>query len=314
MRNETLRKQIQAAFLGLSAGDALGVPVEFLKRGSFEKVTEMKGFGTHMQEPGSWSDDSSMTFCTAESLIEGFDIEDMASRFCDWYEQGYWTHNQKRPFDIGITTSEVLNRIRRGMNRGITGNSDEYSNGNGSLMRVLPLVFYISRNPLMDKWKLIEDVSSITHAHKRSIISCAIYIETGLHLLEGKTIQEAYSEMKKTIKQHYFQNQNHEESAVFHRILNTDLADTPVHEIKSSGYVIDTLEASLWCLLTTGTFREAVEKAVNLGEDTDTTGAVTGGLAGIMYGMDEIPQSWLRKLYRKDDIRDLANRFADCLS
>ena len=313
MQDKTLQKQIQAAFLGFSAGDALGVPVEFRKRGSFEKVTEMIGYGTHMQEPGSWSDDSSMTFCTAESLINGFDVTDMASRFCDWYYGGYWTHNQKRPFDIGITTSEVLHRIQRGINSGVTGNTDEYSNGNGSLMRVLPLLFYISRHPNMDKWKLIEDVSSITHAHKRSIIACAIYIEVGLHLLEGKTIQEAYNEMKGTIRQSFFNGENHDETSAFHRILNTNLADAPVNEIRSSGYVIDTLEASLWCLLTTETYRDAVEKAVHLGDDTDTTGAVTGGLAGIMYGIDGIPQSWLEKLFRKDDIEDLAVRFANSL-
>ena len=119
--------------------------------------------------------------------------------------------------------------------------------------------------------------------------------------------------MKGTIRQSFFNGKNHDESAAFHRILNTDLADAPVNEIRSSGYVIDTLEASLWCLLTTETYRDAVEKAVQLGDDTDTTGAVTGGLAGIIYGIGGIPQSWLKKLFRKEDIEDLAVRFADSL-
>ena len=299
--------------IGLAVGDALGVPVEFMDRHTYAPVTKMQGYGTHNQPPGTWSDDSSMAFCTAESLINGYDLIDMKGKFCEWYYDGFWTHNQKLPFDIGITTARVLLSIKMGNSQGVSGERSEFSNGNGSLMRILPVAFYTMGLPLEEKFRMVEEISAITHAHIRSQIACAIYVEMAQQLMVGKTPQEAYEAMKPVIMAHYFNEQNHEELAVFSRVLIDDLSELEIDEIKSSGYVIDTLEASIWCLLTTDSFSDAVLKAVNLGEDTDTVGAVTGGLAGIHYGAEAIPQDWLQQLARYGDIVDLSMRLAESI-
>ena len=307
------KTMVTNGLIGLAVGDALGVPVEFMDRHTYAPVTKMQGYGTHNQPPGTWSDDSSMAFCTAESLINGYDLIDMKGKFCEWYYDGFWTHNHKLPFDIGITTARVLLSIKMGNSQGVSGERSEFSNGNGSLMRILPVAFYTMGLPLAEKFRMVEEISAITHAHIRSQIACAIYVEMAQQLMVGKTPQEAYEAMKPVIMAHYFNEQNHEELAVFSRVLIDDLSKLEIDEIKSSGYVIDTLEASIWCLLTTDSFSDAVLKAVNLGEDTDTVGAVTGGLAGIHYGAEAIPQDWLQQLARYGDIVDLSMRLAESI-
>lgn len=308
-----MANSIKAALFGLAVGDALGVPVEFLKRDAYPPVTSMQGYGTHNKPPGTWSDDSSMTFCLAESLCDGYDLEDLKQKFCDWLYEGYWTHNGKDAFDVGITTANVLASIQAGTAPTESGERDEYSNGNGSLMRILPLAFYVKKRDASARFSHIEEVSGITHAHMRSKIACSIYIEIALHLLDGKAMKEAYDAMKPVIVEHYFPTQREAEWAHFERILNGDLQELERNEVKSSGYVIDTLEASLWCLLTTDCFQDAVLTAVNLGEDTDTVGAVTGGLAGLYYGMANIPAEWLQVLARREDIEELSERLAKSL-
>ncbi|MGM9929070.1 MAG: ADP-ribosylglycohydrolase family protein [Bacillus sp. (in: firmicutes)] len=306
--------QMKAALLGVAVGDALGVPVEFMKRDTYPAVTEMIGYGTHNQPPGTWSDDSSMTFCLVESLCNGYDIEDMKQKFCDWLYEGYWTFNGKDTFDVGITTSRVLLNIQTGRASKESGEKSEYSNGNGSLMRILPIAFYVKNMNEASRFSIIEEVSGITHAHIRSKIACSIYIEMAIHLLDGHTLKEAYEKMKIVITEHYFSGQNQEEWSHFEKLLNHDISLLPRNEVKSSGYVIDTLEASLWCLLTTDSFRDAVLTAVNLGDDTDTVGAVVGGLAGIYYGLGSIPKEWLQVLAKKEEIEDLSERFSKALS
>lgn len=309
----SLSYQIKSALFGLCVGDALGVPVEFLSRHSFQQVTTMVGYGTHNKPPGTWSDDSSMTFCTVESLCKGFDLEDMKQNFCNWIYEGHWTHDG-HAFDIGITTSNVLARIKAGTSERESGEKDEYSNGNGSLMRILPFAFYAAHLPHKERFSHIEEASGITHAHIRSKIACSIYIEFAINLLQGETVLEAYQHMKPVIIEHYFKHQNEDELAHFKRVLLEDIFTLKSTEIASSGYVVSTLEAALWCTLTTNSYREAVLKAVNLGDDTDTVGAVTGGLAGILYGFDHIPIHWINTISRKDDIIQLCDQFASSLS
>ena len=305
-----MKEQMTGALLGVAIGDALGVPVEFLPRDTYPPVTDMQGYGTYNKPPGTWSDDSSMTFCLAESLCSGFNIEDMKEKFCDWLYDGYWTHDGKDAFDVGITTSAVLVSIKAGTAPVESGESDQSSNGNGSLMRILPLVFYVKDMDAPTRFVHIEAASGVTHAHLRSKIACSIYVEMALQLLKGKTIQAAYEAMKPIIIEHYFPTKEEKEWVHFERILQDDVGQLHRDEVKSSGYVIDTLEASLWCLLTTNTFQDAVLTAVNLGEDTDTVGAVTGGLAGLHYGVESMSSTWLEVLARKEDIEDLCERFS----
>lgn len=301
--------EVIGGILGFSVGDALGVPYEFESRNDVQVVSKMRGYGSHEQPPGSWSDDSSMTFCLMENLIEGYDIERLKERFCNWYYYGDWTHNNKLPFDIGQSTFKVLSKIKSGIIHGETGLIDEKSNGNGSVMRVLPLCYVLINEPIDIKYKMIEEVSGITHAHIRSKIACSIYVEIGIQLLLGNAPFTAYENMKNEIVPYYKSRGVEVELKHFKRILEQDISTLQLSEIESSGYVVDSLEASLWCFLTTTNYEEAVLRAIRLGLDTDTIGAMTGGLAGLYYGERSIPKKWQKPLARKRDIEDLSKRF-----
>ncbi|MFD1872701.1 ADP-ribosylglycohydrolase family protein [Hymenobacter bucti] len=310
----------RAALLGLAVGDALGVPVEFIGREArrHDPVVGMRGYGTHHQPPGTWSDDSSLTFCLAETLVTvGYDVADVAQRFVRWQDEAYWTAHGK-VFDIGIATADALQRLRRGVAPSQAGGRGEYDNGNGSLMRILPLAFASKDWPIAARFKAAREISGITHAHIRAIMACFIYLEVARHLVIGLDKQAAYNAMQLEVNE-FFETEgigSELELRQFHRILENSYGDYVIQplatyhaaEIKSSGYVVHTLEAALWCLLTHDTYPATVLAAVNLGDDTDTTGAVAGGLAGLAYGEAAIPAEWLSALARRADIEDLAAR------
>lgn len=316
-----MKNHIKSSLFGVVVGDALGVPVEFKSREYLKQnpVTDMIGYGSHNQPAGTWSDDSSLTFCLVESLCKGYDLQDLANRFVKWYEYAYWTPRGE-VFDIGITTSQAIQILQRGAKPILAGGTSEDSNGNGSLMRILPLVFYVQNLPIARRYQIVKDVSALTHAHIRSVLACLIYVEMALQIIKGNDKWEAYARMQSEITN--FLNDNaicsQYEIDKFYRILdshaNPNYKIMPIYEyfeaeIQSSGYVLHSLEASIWCLLKANTYKETVLMAVNLGKDTDTTGAIAGGLAGLLYGFDAIPVDWTEKLARKNDIEDLAERF-----
>lgn len=312
----------RAALLGLAVGDALGVPVEFVSRDARRRdpVTGLRGYGTYQQPAGTWSDDSSLTFCLAETLATvGYNVAAVAKQFLRWHDEAYWTAH-KQVFDVGIATADALQQLRRGVSSLCSGGTDEYSNGNGSLMRILPLVFVSKDWPVAERFRTVREISGITHAHIRSIMACFIYAELARQLLIGISKRAAYKAMQLIVND-FFQTQgigSELELRQFHRILESPYGEYAISpltsyqetEIKSSGYVLHTLEAALWCLLTHDTYAATVLAAVNLGEDTDTTGAVAGGLAGLAYGEAAIPAEWLAGLARRADIEDLAARLA----
>lgn len=317
-----MKNTVKAGIFGVCIGDALGVPVEFRSREQLKRspVTTMRSMGSHRQPAGTWSDDSSLTLCLADSLCKGYDLEDMALKFLQCYNAEIWTP-YGRVFDIGIATSQAIQRIGKGIFPTLCGGYSEFDNGNGSLMRILPLVFYIKDFPIEKRFNIVKDVSSITHGHIRSVLACFIYLEFALELLKKKDKWEAYRAMQKTVQQFLDNNPicSQKEMDKFHRILELKVGDydtQPIHtleenEISSSGYVLHSLEASLWCFLNSESYSEAVLKAVNLGEDTDTTGAITGGLAGLYYGFGSIPEEWVAQLVRKDDIEKLCMTLED---
>lgn len=307
-----LLEQIRGGIIGVAVGDALGVPVEFKSRGYLKgnPVTEMIGFGSWNQPPGTWSDDTSLTLCLLEGLCSDYDIEQIGKLFVKWYREGYWGAHYK-VFDIGGSTRYSLERIIKGESARFSGNIFEEDNGNGSLMRTLPLVYKLKEEHNIEViYKKIKEVSAITHAHFRSCFSCFIYCVLGNLLLKGLSKSDAYIKMQIIVNDYSINQQfNPEELLLFERILNHNIAGFKEESILSSGYVLHALEASLWCFYTSNSYQEAVLKAVNLGGDTDTTAAITGGLAGLYYGVDEIPKTWRNQLQRLQDIEDLILRF-----
>lgn len=306
--------KVLSGLMGVCVGDALGVPVEFSSRQERLKnpVTTMTGYGTYRQPPGTWSDDSSLTFCLADSLCQGYNLQAIADAFRRWRYQAEWTPYGE-VFDIGGTTNVAIQNLQNQVNPIEAGEIDERSNGNGSLMRILPLVYLSSSVSFYQLIQWVHECSCLTHAHVRSQISCGIYISIAIQLLKGLDLKSAYLEGIKTIQPIYYNPLLTQEISRFERIFNGKIDQLPLDAIQSSGYVIHTLEAALWCLLTTSSYAEAVLKAVNLGEDTDTTAAVTGGLAGLYYGVESIPKKWVEQIARKDDIMNLACRLEQAI-
>ncbi|SKA85435.1 ADP-ribosylglycohydrolase [Prosthecobacter debontii] len=293
---------------GSLIGDALGVPVEFKPRADRvrDPVTGMRDYGTHGQPAGTWSDDGALLLCSVESLIEkGFDTQDMGKRFVRWYAKGLWTAHGTI-FDIGIATRKALRLIEEGCPAELAGGQDQYDNGNGSLMRILPVALAglsLDENVFCDQ---IERASAITHGHERSKMACVFHGMLTRGLMAGLSVQDTLDQTRRDFGRRY---QDSPEISAFRDLLHADIATWHESEILSGGYVMETLTASVWCLLTTQSFSECVLKAVNLGDDTDTTGCVAGGLAGLLYGMDGIPAEWMAKLCRSKDLETLFVRF-----
>ena len=297
--------KVKDGIIGLLIGDALGVPFEFEYREDLEKhpVTKMEGYGSYNKPAGTWSDDTSMTIATMHSVInkKAIDYDDIMENFCKWYnKEVYW---QTPCFDIGITTHVALDDYLDGIPALECGLDGERDNGNGSLMRILPLAYI----PDID-YKTIENVSGLTHAHKRSKISCVLYVEIAKSMLEneGLSIDEHIKLACDKIKDYYRDSEELEE---FKRIFEDDLND--VDTISSKGYVIYTFESVIYCLKNTDNYKDAVLKAVNLGEDTDTTAAICGGLAGIYYGYDAIPIDWINTVDQIDKVLSLCEKYEE---
>jgi ADP-ribosylglycohydrolase len=305
------RNYIKDVLLGVSVADALGVPFEFKSRQAieFHPATDMIGYGTYSQPSGTWSDDSSLTFCLAEALLTGLDYKLIAQNFINWLYNNHWTPYGE-VFDVGNTTQIAIERLKKGANPVLAGENSENSNGNGSLMRILPLIFYTADKPIESRFELTKNISSFTHRHIRSVIACFYYLEFARYLMQGKEKFEIYAVLQKEIPEFLKNRIPENELKPFSRILEKNIFKLKTEQIRSSGYVIDTLEASLWSLLTTDTYKSAVLKCVNLGEDTDTTAAVCGGLAGLLYGYQAIPEMWISELARIDDILKLAERLS----
>lgn len=310
--NISKRERILGGLWGSLVGDALGVPVEFKHRAAVQDdpVTDMLGYGTHNQHPGTWSDDSSLLLCSVDSLVcHEFDTQDMGRRFVLWCQEELWTPHGK-VFDIGSATAHALNYILGGMRAEMAGGVDERSNGNGSLMRIIPVSLRFADSPTNQLLDRVHRASAITHRHPRSQMACGLFTLVVRELLNGCGPSEAFANTVGAFRSFYEQDPWWAvELENFQSLLAGDLAQRTETGIDSGGYVLHTLPASLWCLLTTSNFEECVLKAVNLGGDTDTTGCVAGGLAGVHYGLNAIPVQWLHALARHDEIKTLFNDF-----
>lgn len=267
-RDEAKHPGLRDAVFGAAIGDALGVPFEFQARDAFT-CTDMVGYGSHHMPAGTFSDDTSMMLALCDSIRAcggAVDVVDIRERFCAWIRDGAYTPDGI-VFDVGGTVGDALSR-----GYGLDG---ERSNGNGSLMRTVPLAFVDVDDDT------IRAVSSITHAHPLSCEACVIYVHIARRLAAGEVPDQAIIQ---------------ETPAAGPYAFLADVIGWKRDQVSSGGFVKDTLAASLWCLTHTGSYRECVLAAVNLGSDTDTTACVAGGLAGIVYGIGAIPASWMKKL------------------
>ena len=303
--------------LGLIVGDAMGVPVEFMSRTELMKnpVTGMREYGTHHQPRGTWSDDSSMALAELDSIrtVGTIDYTDMMERFSRWCMYGEYTPFGE-VFDIGIATSRALMNYAKGIAPLESGGKTEWDNGNGSLMRILPVCLYLFERQKKvctsenESIYMIHAVSALTHAHVRSQMACGIYYFLVKAILEEEgSLENRLQKGMDRAYQYYRQDlSNHRELENYKRLADlSEFKENPKEGIKSSGYVVDTLEAAVWCLLHSHSYKETVLMAVNLGEDTDTIGAVAGGLAGLYYKEEGIPQEWIQVIQRREWIEEV---------
>jgi len=308
------RDRLFGGLLGAVVGDALGLPHEGAFRSTLdaEPVEGMQGGGPHGCPAGAWSDDGSLLLCLADSLCSGYDPEDVARSFLAWWQEGLWTP-YGRPFGYGYTVASAMYAMTVGVPPLQAGQRSEASNGNGSLMRTLPIALCLAG----DHQRMLtaaHEVSSITHAHPRSLMCCGIYCLVASLLLEGMDAAQAVRSAAGLAAEHYRGSPWDVERPHLGRLLSGKAAELDREQVRSSGYVVETLEAAFWCLLRSGSFREAALLAVNLGDDTDTTACVTAGLAGILYGRASMPDDWVSTLVRSDDIVDLCGRFWDAVN
>ncbi|YCA42279.1 ADP-ribosylglycohydrolase family protein [Bacillus sp. JZ8] len=290
-------------------GDMLGVPVEFKKRGTFH-IDEVTGYGTYNQPPGTWSDDTSMTLCLVENLTENGSPLGLMKKFVQYEENGYLTPHGKM-FDIGIATVKAIRRFKEGTPLAQCGGTSEYDNGNGAIMRLAPLAIILNKEfNFAKKAEIIKRYTEITHAHPRAIVGSLIYIELLIRMSLNNSLEKGIELtldlFKRTFDEHHIYRK---ELQHYKRIFQKGFFELPEEEIRSSGYIVHTLEAAIWCLGTTSSFKEAVLRAVNLGDDTDTVASITGSLAGMYYKMEGIPAEWLEKIARKEKVDELIDGF-----
>ena len=303
--------------MGVVVGDALGCPVQFESREEVARhpVTGMRGYGTFNLPEGSWTDDSSLTIALLESIrrVGEIDLDDIMGNFMKWLYDGEFTPYGES-YDIGRGTMQAINRYKKNRKAKKCGGDEEWNNGNGSLMRIMPACLYCSVMESSgmysdrDAIDVIHSVGGLTHAHIRSNIACGLYFFMAKYILfregslqesilegltQGFAFYESYLADKENL--HYYDRLKDLEA----------FKSLPADKIKSTGYVVDALEAAVWSLITTDSFDQALLKAVNLGDDTDTVGAIAGGLAGLYYGYDSIPEDWLSAIKRREWIEEM---------
>ena len=299
--------------MGVVVGDALGMPVQFLTREEVQAnpITGMRGYGTYNMPIGTWSDDSSMALATLDSICEkkGIEYDDIMQRFVDWALKGHYTPWGKA-FDQGCTCMEAIYNYVMKADYTTCGKTGEWANGNGALMRIMPVCLYAYvqyKNEKVSLEKAVEyvhQVSALTHNHLRSKMACGIYFFMVMAILEEEGTLKEKLQKGMNAAQNFYRSDvlNLMEWVRYGRMADlNEFARVKEEEIKSSGYVVDSLEAAVWSLITTESLEEGLLKAVNLGGDTDTIGAIAGGLAGLYYGYDQIPVEWRQVIVKGEE-------------
>lgn len=295
----SLSERYRGALLGLACGDAVGTTVEFKPRGSFQPLTDMVGGGPFDLKPGQWTDDTSMALCLAESLLSKntFDAADQMGRYLNWWKWGYLSSTGEC-FDIGMTVSQALSQYQQ-TGQPFAGSTDPFTAGNGSLMRLVPVVlFYFPDVQQIRQFAI--DSSRTTHAAPEAIECCQLFAELITKALLGASKTELHRLPLSTFTQ-----------SKVAALARGDYLVKSVSDIRGSGYSVESLEAALWCFHHTDSFAAAILQAANLGDDADTTAAIVGQLAGAYYGIRAIPAPWLEMLHDGEEITATADRLLD---
>ena len=301
----TKQDQLKGAIYGLLVGDAVGVSYEFLLAEQLPAYDQIEmlppnNFAkTYPHIPvGTWSDDGAQALCLLDSLLykNKMDTEDFMKRICNWYQCGYMAVDFQ-VFDVGVQTAEAIRNYLSGVPLLQVANNDVLANGNGSLMRVLPLAIWHQGSDI----QLIEDAyaqSHVTHAHLRSKVCCALYCLWARSILNGLDIEAAWSDAVTKLRAYLKDKPDDLEQLEYY------IRPDELEKGTGSGYVVDCLKSARYALKQT-TYQDVIKTAIAFGRDTDTTACVAGGIAGLYFGFDSIPESWLAQLRAKDLVEPL---------
>ncbi|KAL8692890.1 MAG: hypothetical protein Q9218_002183 [Villophora microphyllina] len=306
MASLSTASRIRGSLYGVAICDALGGPIEFCWRGTFPPVTGLRYNSNFDLPPGIWTDDTSMTLCLAQSLIDkkgNFDVQDQVDKYVKWYKEGYMS-SIGRCFDIGNATRIALSLWSKQTSDSSNGGQaaidaalkKKVQCGNGSLMRVSPvgLVFHKDLQKAMD---YAAASSQVTHPYPTNSEACMVYTK-----LIASTFTSDKEHLASLVADWQFEDPDLKARFAKYNNKLESWQEVKDEEISSSGYVVHSLEASLWAFFTTNTFREGALKVVNLGDDADTVGAIYGGIAGAYYGFEGLPDDWLNGLEAKQTI------------
>lgn len=290
-----LLDRYKGCLLGLASGDAVGTTLEFFPPGTFKPIADMNGGGPFALAPGQWTDDTSMALCLAESLLEknGFDAADQMTRYLNWWQWGYWS-STGQCFDIGTTIREALTHYQQS-GQPFAGSSDPDTAGNGSLMRLAPVVMYYFPSQ-EEVTHFAQQSSRTTHGAAEAVEACKLLAQVIANALAGKSRDQLLDASPALYLQ-----------PAIRELASGSFIGKPRAQIRGTGYCVASLEAALWCFWVTDSFEAAVLEAANLGDDADTTAAIVGQVAGAYYGKPGIPARWLGKLHQGDEIEGIAS-------
>jgi ADP-ribosyl-[dinitrogen reductase] hydrolase len=296
-----LQNRIQGCLLGLAVGDAVGTTLEFKPRDSYAPLTDMIGGGPFSLNAGEWTDDTSMALCIADSLLAcgGFDAVDQMQRYVRWYNEGYRSSNGKC-FDIGMTVSSAL-RQYESTGEAMSGDTDPMSAGNGCIMRLAPVPMYFHHD-LECAIHTSGESSRTTHGAEECVAACQLFGAILWKAINGRSKSEILTGA------HLPESMQIELPVKVQAIADGAYSHKMRDEVRGNGYVVDALEAALWCFAQTENYRDAVLLAANLGDDADTTAAICGQVAGAYYGRDGMPVAWLNRVTASAELHELSLR------
>jgi len=298
---------------GIAVGEAIGLPFESSQRSEYLNESVTAYAATIGVPSGIWSHSSALTFCMAESVIDGYDLERTATNFIMWKNESS-KQTKGYLFDPNNPTVKAIDKLEKLLHYSLENKSScsynsFFDNSNGSLMRILPLLYLIRNKPIRVQFDITWDYSALTHGHIRAAMCCMIYLKMAEYLLNGHEKSEAYQQTRQDISG-LWDKINYEtlEAHYLKKVILSDIQHCSIDAIRSGEYVVEALEASLWCLLKTDSYKDAVLQSIYLGGKTGTIGAITGGLAGLYYGYASIPDQWTQRLSKRNYIIDLATR------